>query len=79
MPITINIVLSDAVLTANDNRVIKELGHALGIDDPVNAPLQTVEDELTSWTKRRIEAERNRGSELLLSAELASNPLFSSE
>lgn len=76
MPITINIEIADSVLTANDNKVIKELGHALGIDDPVNMPLQDLEDALVAWIKRKVEAERNRGGEQLLASERTSIPLF---
>ena len=78
MPITVNFEISDSVLNANDNRALKELGIALGIDDPVNQPLTDIQDTLVAWVKRRIEAERNRGAELLLTSEIMSTPLFPS-
>jgi len=76
MPIVVNVEIADSVLTANDSKVIKELGSALGIDDPVNQPLQEIEDALTSWVKQKIEAERNRGGDQLLASERTSTPLF---
>jgi len=74
--ITINIVLTDAMLSANDNEIIKELGAALGIDDPASQPRVILQDALINWVKKRIKAERSRGSELLLSERLTGNPLF---
>ena len=77
MPITVTVIISDETLSENDNQVVKDLGFAMGIDDPVNQPLSEIEDALTAWTKRRIEAERNRGAELRLSSQLTNNRLFS--
>lgn len=76
MPITINVVIEDEVLTANDSAAIKDIGHAMGIDDPINQPLSTIENALIAWTKRRLESERNRGRELRLTHEYENSRLF---
>ena len=76
MPITINVVITDDVLTANDSAAIKDIGHAMGINDPVNQPLGDIENALVAWTKRKLETERNRGRELRLAHEYENSRLF---
>lgn len=79
MDVTVTVTLTDATLTANDNTVLLELGKALNLEDPVNMDRGDFQAALAAWVERRIEAERNRGAELLLSEQLSANPLFPSD
>jgi len=73
--ITLTITIPASTLTANDNAPLKDLGEALGVTDPTPSTVQTA---LQAWVMRRIEIERNRGSELRLARETSSTPLFPS-